>query len=396
MSNCPKCGNPLQEGVTTCPICGTNINNNNKDNSEVVSQETVANTNVSTTQTALENNSSVSSNEGTLNSQILKEPVTPNTETKVETKVEVPVVPQNNNVVQVSPTLSNQPVIPSSLTSQTDEETMSVPANIQAKKEKKHFKLGKKTVLIILAVVIVFGGLSCFMFINNKNSGNKANNGVNNNVASVAKINVSTNGYNLKMNNDWDAIGNGTGLVITNPDESIAIKIVHSLASIDTVNKEMIENLLKNNSNYNNPSVNETSINAKKAYLVNTKVNDYPVQIYIISGGKDLMLGATIVYQSDETKNKLEANVTELIGSLSYEDETAKALDTLEMYNNIFSIYDDIVSPKDVSFDNQNDLAPGSETEQPVLDNQTPQENIAENENINNAGSQEENITGSN
>ena len=25
MNNCPKCGNPLQAGVTSCPICGTNI-----------------------------------------------------------------------------------------------------------------------------------------------------------------------------------------------------------------------------------------------------------------------------------------------------------------------------------------------------------------------------------
>ena len=25
MSNCPKCGNQLQEGVTVCSICGTNI-----------------------------------------------------------------------------------------------------------------------------------------------------------------------------------------------------------------------------------------------------------------------------------------------------------------------------------------------------------------------------------
>ena len=22
MNNCPKCGNPLQNGVKTCPICG--------------------------------------------------------------------------------------------------------------------------------------------------------------------------------------------------------------------------------------------------------------------------------------------------------------------------------------------------------------------------------------
>ena len=25
MSNCPKCGNPMQDGVDVCSICGTNI-----------------------------------------------------------------------------------------------------------------------------------------------------------------------------------------------------------------------------------------------------------------------------------------------------------------------------------------------------------------------------------
>ena len=25
MNNCPKCGNPLQVGTNSCPICGTNI-----------------------------------------------------------------------------------------------------------------------------------------------------------------------------------------------------------------------------------------------------------------------------------------------------------------------------------------------------------------------------------
>lgn len=42
MNNCPKCGNPLGAGISTCPICGTNTNNVVNNNSTVSAVQPVA------------------------------------------------------------------------------------------------------------------------------------------------------------------------------------------------------------------------------------------------------------------------------------------------------------------------------------------------------------------
>jgi hypothetical protein len=64
-----------------------------------------------------------------------------------------------------------------------------------------------------------------------------------------------------------------------------------------------------------------------------------PIQIYYINGGSSLTLGATIVYQSGDSKEKYVTPVTELIGTMTYSDESLKAISTIEMYSTIFGTY---------------------------------------------------------
>ena len=58
----------------------------------------------------------------------------------------------------------------------------------------------------------------------------------------------------------------------------------------------------------------------------------------------DVLIGVTIVYQSNDSKTKYEADVTEMIGTLSYADESVKALDTINMYSQIFNIYNSVIN----------------------------------------------------
>ena len=110
-------------------------------------------------------------------------------------------------------------------------------------------------------------------------------------------------------------------------------------SNFSKINKSTIESYYSSKSEFTNTKVEEVKISVKDAYLVNTNSGELPVQIYYINGGTSLTLGATIVYQSKESKEKYVAEVTELIGTMSYSDESIKAISTIEMYSSIFKNY---------------------------------------------------------
>lgn len=363
MSNCPKCGNPLQEGITTCPICGTNIAENvtpDKNISATPVAPSNENTSKSVEQKPLQNNPVV--NETTINKEVptQNETTTNLAENKSNEETNNQVKP-SNSIGVVEPegnTKKDDVVIPTSLTKEAKEDAVSTltPAKPTPQKPKFKLNMDKKTIMVIAAVFVFIIVIIVFITFNGGKT-TKVNNNPSNQ-ATVAKETISNNGYKLKIENNWECNSAENGIIITNPDESIAIKIVNTNASIDTVNESIIKEVLSQNTTFENTVVNETSINAKKSYLINGKIENYPVQVYIISGGENLMIGATIVYQSDETKNKYEASITEIIGSLTYENDEVKALDTLKMYENIFSIYDKIVKKDDTSSNQENNNPP--------------------------------------
>ena len=114
-----------------------------------------------------------------------------------------------------------------------------------------------------------------------------------------------------------------------------------------------------------------------------------PIQVYFIGGGNNLTIGATIVYVSAETKTKYEAEVTEMIGSLSYSDESLKAITTIDMFNGAFGVYNGIVAhsqnnqqqpttpeePATPEIPNENQNG----QEQPVVENQEQNNNSQDN-----------------
>ena len=105
-----------------------------------------------------------------------------------------------------------------------------------------------------------------------------------------------------------------------------------------------------------------------------------PVQIYFINGGSNLLIGVTIVYQSNDSKTKYEASVTQMIGTLSFADDSIKALDTINMYSNIFNTYNSIINyhetPAEETTPSEEDNGSGEENnETPAEDNKNSEEN---------------------
>ncbi len=120
--------------------------------------------------------------------------------------------------------------------------------------------------------------------------------------------------------------------------EKYNLKVI-SLEENDNLNENIIAGYYNSNASFKDTNVNATKISAKDAYLVNTASGSLQVQSYYINGGNNLTIGATIVYQSAASKEKYETAVTELIGSISYSDDSLKAISTIEMYSEVFGAY---------------------------------------------------------
>ncbi len=392
MNNCPKCGNPLQVGTSSCPICGTNIQASG--NPEKITQETGK-----TTVTVASVASPVAAKPASpapvptqaQPAQVAQPAPAPKTEApaaeKVEVKTETQVATQAAPVavetaptketpvqqaatqpapvqatpapapVKTEPVAVSEPVDPNSIAPtikpiEAATPVPSIPASLNedvkvittagdnpgVKMEKPKKKINKTVILVagILAVVAICGALMMGM------GGQKLNTNTNTNPEKNSALNltsVSTNGFKFNLEEGWVITEDGTNVIVTNNDETVAVKLDYQKSGLDQITKSTIEGFFSTRTDFTNTAVTETTISAKKAYLVNTQINQAMVQIYYISGGNNLTLGATIVYQSNETKTKYEANVTELIGSLSYSDESLKAISSMEMYSNIFSAY---------------------------------------------------------
>ncbi|MBQ4032063.1 MAG: hypothetical protein II625_09945, partial [Bacilli bacterium] len=161
----------------------------------------------------------------------------------------------------------------------------------------------------------------------------------------------------------------GNNVILTNSESTVAIKLEHSNANLNTINANDIENILSQNESYKDVEVSSVDVSGRSAFLISTSINDFPVQIYFINGGSNLILGATIVYQSGDTKTKYEAVITEMIGSLSYSEASVKAIETVSQYSQMFGVYNNIIYNIPKEEEHISDV-PEVEEEQP----ETPQE----------------------
>lgn len=433
MNNCPKCGNPLQAGVTSCPICGTNISSTSTEQNAVKKEvqtatpapaaNTVKVESVASTAPKVENQAV--SQEAKTAEPVKVEPVkqeevaapvqqaTPTgAVTPQEAVTAAPIQPTSPKEPAPQPTPAPQPVQPTvapiAPTTQnvaTPSQTPDIPKSLiendpavaqvaaafkpkpEVQDEPK--KKGKKGPLLVLLLVIVVaaGG---FIYMNMLSKPSTPSQNSNQPSKLVGATSVSSNGYKFSLTSEWLVNEDGTNVILTNTEETVAIKLDHSASNINNISKEMIENYVDKSSLYKDTKVSELQISAKNAYSIDANYNDLPVQIYFIGGGTNLTLGVTIVYQSADTKNKYEALITEMVGTISYSDESIKAISTMDMYSEIFNTYGGVINSQNTSEEetpsdeenneenkeNQNENTPiKKDEEQPNSQEQNPVEN---------------------
>ena len=390
MNNCPKCGNPLQEGTNTCPICGTNILENQTSVEQAVAQapapsapEVVA---LAAPAPAVPEQPVAPAPEVTAPvapaapAPVEAVPAQPVAPTPVEAAPAQPVAPVPEVVAPSAPApaVPEQPVaptpefatatvpadgteapiettgilptvdrvesptpipsIPSSITQNTVGLNEEKPLVANPKLEPK--KKGKKTPLLVGLALLIVIGIGCFMAFKPSKPNLSKNN--QEETPTNALTSMSSNGYHLKIAEGWQIVEDGTNVILTNNDGTVAMKLEHSNSNLSLIQAADIEKIMNSNSSYKDVEVSEIDVSGKNSFLVSTNINQLPVQIFFINGGNNLTIGATIVYQSDDTKSKYESVVMDMIGTLSYTEDSIKALDTLSEYSQMFGIFNNV------------------------------------------------------
>lgn len=341
MRNCPKCGNQLQEGVNVCTICGTNI---------------LEKTEEAKTPTAAPAQAEPVQQQEVLDEKKEETAAPAATPTQAETTTPPPATTEQTPAVaptteSLAPTVEQVastpvPSIPTSLTNKsvdpiTEDTTKAKEEGPKLTKKPKK-GVNKGVVFVFLIIVLLAIGGYVFMNMNSSMKDNGTTPAAT--PKNVAGTKVSSNGFKFNLANGWMINEDGNIVVIVNESSTVAIKLAYSKSNLAEVSKDRISDILEENELYKDTVVNEIKLTGRDTYQVNTIVNEIPVQVYFINGGSDLTLGATVVYQTAESKTKYEPEVTEMLGSLSYSNDSIKALDIMSSYSEMFGVYDKIVS----------------------------------------------------
>ncbi len=361
MSNCPKCGNQLQDGVTVCSICGTNILEKKEEVAQAAPAPAPATpapapaaqpapaapapAHAPAAQPAPAPAPAAPAPAAPAPTPTSAEPTTAPAAEAAPTVEEV--APVVERIVPSTPV----PSIPTSLTSTEEPKAPTVEEGPKLTKTPKK-GINKGLVLGLLVVVLVGVGLYVFMGNGSKPAANVTQNKP---TTTTAGTRVSSNGFKFNLLNGWAINEDGNNVIVVNESSTVAIKLVYSKANLAEVSKSQIDEILDENSNYKETEINEIKLTGRDTYQVNTTVNGIPIQVYFINGGTDLTLGATVVYQTKESKDKYETEVTEMIGSLSYSNDSIKALDIMSSYSSMFSVYDKVMGSIEIK-DNIPDL----------------------------------------
>lgn len=238
-----------------------------------------------------------------------------------------------------------------------DTKTSAVTDDKKVKKEKGPKKPLNKNVIIIAVFVLAVAGIGIFMLTKSSKKGP-----VNPSTAPVALKGdtVTSNGYKFTLAEGWIITEGNGNVIVSNPINSeskkeaatVQLRLTHADSNIEEITEDVLKKYVENNDKLVDAEIVKKEISSKDAYLINAKVNDLPVQIYFIGGGTRLLLGVTVVYDNNEAKDNNEKVVLQMVETLSYSDDSIKALDVVGMYKDVFDIYGNVIDYYKYSYGN--------------------------------------------
>ncbi len=334
MNNCPKCGNPLQPGVSTCPICGTMINQANAaapaPGAPAPAQAPVAPAPAPAAQPAPPAGVPVQPPVAPMAQPGAPVPPAPGA-MPMQGSVPTPVAP-----APAVPPIQGAPAVPPAPAAPVPGPAAGTPAALAAqatatapvappkkKPDKKLYIIGG----IIAAVIIV--GVIIFMIVMNsttKVAPTKTNPTPQPRVA--ANTTVSVGNYDFQRPNGWSNAESAGYVYITKDDESVVIVLNKtstnlSNATVDTMKAAAAGQRLKDT------EVTEMTIGDKKAFYLAATYNDLPVEYYYIDYNTVTVI-VSVVYTKAEYKDASSNEVRNIVNTIVYNEATKAA----ETYNN--------------------------------------------------------------
>lgn len=422
MNNCPKCGNPLQPGTVSCPICGTNINQamrgmvtpnvasnqqmmsgvamspgmaqpmnqpvqqpmnqmaqpggvpiiNNQMNPQMPSQalNIAGNPNMMHQQPTVQPMPQAISNVNNLHQQPLTNSVSQAVQ-PIQAQATKPAAPQGSPLPQSEPT--KVPAAPTEAPTSNAEEVPKAqeptPATPKEKKpiDKKILIIGGAVtaVLIIIIVLIVVLGKVNKKLDDGSNSSTVTPN-------TVLTSQVTNGGYNYSLPSGWQSGEIDGQYFIYTDDQSVIILVETLNANIDLLTENSLKKNMEDKGLTDAKVTSKTFANNRKGFCVSGKNNDIDVEFYYIDNDTDILY-AGVVYVTSEAKTTYSETVQNIVYNVKY-IESVNAINSVSMY------YESIASGRDVEFDNENlpdNSSDNSQDNTTNNDNNTPSENGA-------------------
>ena len=413
MTNCEKCGNPLQPGLTTCPICGTTA-------------KSIDAPNVAMMQPGVESLGEAP----VANAVPQAQPVAPVIEpgpiaAPAPTSVPAPApVPQAQPVapapvpapapvqpeVPAAPAPAIMPAAPAApvidplpaqgfsgagsapvapapipvaetpIPAPTVTNPIPAPAPAVApapvaqpaeedKKGKKKNKKGNAGLVIIVAIVALGLGLGAGYLLSPSLKAATVAPPVEE--VSTAQP-VSLNGYSFSVEEGWVYSQTGDKVLVTKDDESVFIRMAVYDGIFENMNTTSIELSLATKEGYSDIEVEKTKLGDREAIIVSAVNGESSVQYYYFAHSTEKVLSMTVIYARSADKKTYEETVKKIVEGTTYNDDALNAIEAISPYSSLFgdgkSVYDSSFNDQKTSAEEQDT---GEQLETPATNEAT-------------------------
>lgn len=369
MINCAKCGNPLQPGLSSCPICGTATSNaiEQLEETPVVEKLTQEKAVTQVAPAPVPEAAPVSA------------PVVPTTTPApaIQQPQPVPPTPQpvassptpNTPAPQAQPVQStpSAPVAPTQIpaqptATQTPEsftlpqspaslgtpilETPQTQKKEETKKEPKKKKSSIVPIIVLSVIISLSVGFVAGKLLSKPTATKPKVEEKKEEVASVKEINA--NGFSFNMDEKWDLTEQYSDTIIINDkDETFTFRMALVMGTFNNINQQNIEDSINSKEGYTELKIQEIELNKKDAFFIEVKKDKKDIEYYYVGQDDTTTIVVTIVYETKESKKTNSSKIRTLLESVKYTDQSSKASAIVKPNNSLF--YDSSLIFKDAT-----------------------------------------------
>ena len=362
MNNCEKCGNPLQPGLTTCPICGTTAKSldaaitaqpMNNEPIEALDEPPIASAPLTTAAPAapmqaqpMDINPAPASPITPAQPMDIGAPATPVPIPEGTPSFEAPTQVASQPAMFTdagftgmginAATPSNQPVtldVPSSAATPapaTPQQTNPQPEKVAEPKKGK--KTNNTLLLIIVAIASLGLGVGAGFIISS--SMTKPAPAPTEEVAETNE--TSENGYTFNIEDGWTPTTIGGKLIITNKDDDVTLRFSNNSGQFTNINASNIEVSLATKEGYTDVTAEKTTLGDKDVVIANAKNGDIYIQYYYTAHDVSNIIYVTVIYETKEAKDANEEKVKAIIESTKYTEEIQNAIEAISPHSQIY------------------------------------------------------------